>query len=82
MMPDDLKVRSFPDECFIASMSPLTVTEIAADIALASTQELVDCLVKASRDVPLDMASAYVAQWATLIKEADQGKLGVLIHFG
>ena len=70
MMPDDLKVRSFPDECFIASMSPLTVTEIAADIALASTQELVDCLAKASRDVLLDMASAYVAQWATLIKEA------------
>lgn len=82
MMPDELNLRSFPDEGFIASISPLTVTELAADINLASVDELVDCLVKTCRDVPLAMANGYVAQWVTLINEAAQRKLGVIIHLG
>jgi len=82
MMPDELNLRSFPDEGFIASISPVTVTEIAADINLASVDELVNCLVKTCRDVPLVTASNYVAQWVTLINEAAQQQLGVIIHLG
>ena len=76
---DELGLQAFPDECYVSSISPESLSDLWSAIEHVSAEDLL-AIGDSDDDKPL--CATLLTQWKALAQFASEGHWGLLIHQG